>query len=635
MLVEAYVVYLLSKKIKLINLRYHHVLKTHCLGSKCNWHVDYIIQALVLDFLPEIQTQLSQQAVKLEGLNLEAACHKQILRITRNISLDSICQIGDTKFFITSESCPGHHYTIDLNQLNCNCYDFPRIWHCKHIAAINVHIPGLCPKVDCPSKILECMCIPILPKPIPRPEESTKILKDINTLCQQLNTVSDHSTPDLKALKSVKFSLTQVIALANGSQALPEKDVFHPNKNTWAETAKHMGAKPPKRKPGPIGGNTSTECIGPVKGRHACKYSDPYAVGKRSGKRAKPNVVSVAANEHSHTVVPTPPPFTHVDSPARASPSAAVAGTTAHSFTCVDQSMPGPLIHPPSSAAPGLAFSPLSIALCYDLPNFSHLPYPSLATPNVVSYNLKPVTKPPVIFPSAMPPELMGKTPLPLNPPSLSPLEDLPPKLEQTRPTTPQWTSPSQVVMMQLPSPAMSIYPSFDLLPIQPPIPIPWNTHHRQYSSMESYQEPPLVENPLEDQNSPIEDAPRLPLEPTQYLNTEDGTVTLSSKEPPLRVWTEYHDNPPPPVSRKHSLSPTSPSSAPIHQRTSREGSYQSITPSTSLPIEGILPQSQGYQSTSPGGSADNPLSTQSSADDADSDMALNWVTINTDYLKG
>jgi len=279
-------------------------------------------------------------------------------------------------------------------------------------------------------------------------------------------------------------------------------------------------------------------------------------------------------------------------------------------------------------------------ARCYDPPNFSHLPYPSLATPDVVSFDLKPVTKPPVIFPSASPPELMGKAPLPLNPPSLPPLEDLPPRPEGTRPAmpeqiTPQWVSPSQVVMMRSPSPAMSIYPSFDLPPIQPPIPIPWNTHHRQYSSMESYQEPPLVENPLEDQDSPVEDIPPLPLEPTQYLNTEDGTVILSSKEPPLRVWTEYHDDPPPPVSCKHSLSPMSPASASRWQCTSREGSYHLITPTASSPVTSTSPQSQTNQTGSPEGSADNPLSTKNSTDDVDSDMALNWVTINMDYLKG
>ena len=236
----------------------------------------------------------------------------------------------------------------------------------------------------------------------------------------------------------------------------------------------------------------------------------------------------------------------------------------------------------------------------------------------------------------------MGKTLLPLNPP---PLEDLPPRPERTRPATPeqtipakpQWTNPSQVVMMRPPSPAMSIYPDFDLPTMQPPTPIPWNIHCREYSSMEEYQEPSPVLNPLEDPDSPMEDAP--PLEPEPFIPYEPdvpggNTHTLSSEESPVIPWQEYLV-PNSPVSRKHSMSPTSPSSAPIRRRTSREGSYHSITPITLSPIAGTSPQSQGYQSTSPGGSADNPSSTQSSADDADSDMALNWVTINTDYQKG
>jgi len=287
---------------------------------------------------------------------------------------------------------------------------------------------------------------------------------------------------------------------------------------------------------------------------------------------------------------------------------------------------------------------------CYDPPHFSPLPYPSSPTPELASFNLEQVTKcttkPPVIFPSATPPELLRKQPLPLNPPSLSPLEDLPPKKEwtrpatpdQTRPVIPQWSNPSQVVMTRPPSPAMSIYPPFDLSPVIPETPfVPWNIHRRNYSSMETYQEPSPVENPLEDPDSPMEDALPLEPEPVTYYEPdvpEGRTKTLSLGESPTTPWEEYLTQPNSPVSCKHSLSPTSPSSAPIRQRTSREGSYQSITPSTSSPIAGTLLQSQGYQLTSPGGSADDPSSTQSSTEDADNDMALNWVTINTDYLK-
>jgi len=155
---------------------------------------------------------------------------------------------------------------------------------------------------------------------------------------------------------------------------------------------------------------------------------------------------------------------------------------------------------------------------------------------------------------------------------------------------------------------------------------------------MEMYQEPTPVENPLEDPDSPMEDASPLEPEPVTYYEPDaprGHTKTLSPKESPIEPWEAYLTQPSSPVSRKHSLSPTSPSSVPIRQRTSREGSYQSITPSASLPIAGTSPQSSGYQTTSSEESADNPSSTQSPTDDANNDMTLNWVTINTDYLKG
>jgi len=233
---------------------------------------------------------------------------------------------------------------------------------------------------------------------------------------------------------------------------------------------------------------------------------------------------------------------------------------------------------------------PLGGASCYDPPQF----FSSLSDPLLITLSTP-------------------KRPLPLNPPSLPDLPPLPPS-----------------------EPSKSLSP-LDQPPVEPLIPVPWNIHHREYSSMEMYQEPTPVESPLEDPDSPMEDAP--PLEPEPSIPYEPdvpggNTHALSPEESPVIPWQEYLA-PDSPVSHKHSLSPTSPSSAPICQRTSREGSYQSITPSASSPIAGTLPQSQDYQSTSPGGSADNPSSTQSSTDDADSNMALNWVTINTDYLKG
>jgi len=84
---------------------------------------------------------------------------------------------------------------------------------------------------------------------------------------------------------------------------------------------------------------------------------------------------------------------------------------------------------------------------------------------------------------------------------------------------------------------------------------------------MELYQEPTPVENPLEDPDSPMEDTPPLEPEPVTHYepDTPGGhTKTLSSQESPIAPWEEYLTQPSSPVSHKHSLSPTSPSSAPI-----------------------------------------------------------------------
>jgi hypothetical protein len=60
----------------------------------------------------------------------------------------------------------------------------------------------------------------------------------------------------------------------------------------------------------PTGGNTSTECIGTVKGKCACKYTDLYAASDRLGKHAKPDTVSTTANECAYAAVSVwAPPF--------------------------------------------------------------------------------------------------------------------------------------------------------------------------------------------------------------------------------------------------------------------------------------------------------------------------------------
>ena len=95
------------------------------------------------------------------------------------------------------------------------------------------------------------------------------------------------------------------IASMEGERALPEKDVIVPNQRSWPETAKHMGTRNAPRcwcLPDEQG---LTECsVGAVKGKHKRLHEDPYAGGERSGKCAKPDAWSQAANARMHMDVP-------------------------------------------------------------------------------------------------------------------------------------------------------------------------------------------------------------------------------------------------------------------------------------------------------------------------------------------
>ena len=228
----------------------------------------------------------------------------------------------------------------------------------------------------------------------------------------------------------------------------------------------------------------------------------------------------------------------------------------------------------------------------------------------------------PIIFPSAMPPDLISKWPLPMNPPLV---EDLPPHVDTPHPMS---TKP-------LPEPLV-LEP-----PIKPLIPIPWNIHCHQYSSMEEFVEhvmQNLVSQPVDNLDSPMSDAP--PLEPdpvTPYLPDSPGghMHTLSPDGSPTEPWQWWLDCPDSPISHKHSLSPSSPLSAPIRQRTSWEGSYHSIMPQTLSPAASTKALSKGNQLASSSESLDLTPSMQTPAPVDNNELLLNWVTLAHAYWKG
>ena len=167
----------------------------------------------------------------------------QILTSTKDISSNLILQFDQVQFPVASQSHPGKYYVIDIQQLACDCTDFPRIWFCKHIAAIYVHFPHLSPKGIDSSIVTEEITPSFQPEHAPSQEDSLQNLtQDIAALSHTLTSKSLFLAI-LEAAHSAKYTLAAAIALTQGLSALPEKDVIMPNQKSRTEMAEQMGVK--------------------------------------------------------------------------------------------------------------------------------------------------------------------------------------------------------------------------------------------------------------------------------------------------------------------------------------------------------------------------------------------------------
>jgi hypothetical protein len=167
----------------------------------------------------------------------------QILTSAKDISPNSILQFDQVQFHVASQSCPGKYYMIDLQQSTCNCAGFPRVWFCKHIAAIYVHFPHLSPEGISESLLTEDITPSCQPECASSQEDSLQNLtQDIAALSHTLTSLSS-SLAILEAACLAKYMLVAAIASTQGSSTLPEKDVIVPNQKSWTEMAEQMGIK--------------------------------------------------------------------------------------------------------------------------------------------------------------------------------------------------------------------------------------------------------------------------------------------------------------------------------------------------------------------------------------------------------
>jgi hypothetical protein len=336
MLIEALViVFVINVSFADFISRYHHVLKTHWLDGKRNRRIDHIIATLVDGMVPYYEARHERQSVGVEGADLVERRRREILASAESISRDSIQQFDDSQFHVASASRPGDFYAIDLARQSCNCKDFHRIKFCKHLAAVKAYFPHLClegnTEVTVPAQAQRENLNPV-PEHSRPAEDLGTLTREITVLSQTLASCpvaqSSSSPAVVEAFRAAKYSLTAAVASTQGTSALPDKEKIPPNQGTWPDTAEHMGVRPARARKQPQPAKPAKErgiterSIGAAKGKKRKIYEDPYAGGERSGKRAKPDALSAAANDRARALRAgvSAPAFQHSPAPIFGAP---------------------------------------------------------------------------------------------------------------------------------------------------------------------------------------------------------------------------------------------------------------------------------------------------------------------------
>ncbi len=83
------------------------------------------------------------QEIGFESGDLAKKHKDAVLAHAQTISGESIIPLGDAKFHVVSQSFLGQKYVIDIRVAICDCQDFPRIWLCKHLAAVQTQYPHI------------------------------------------------------------------------------------------------------------------------------------------------------------------------------------------------------------------------------------------------------------------------------------------------------------------------------------------------------------------------------------------------------------------------------------------------------------------------------------------------------------
>jgi hypothetical protein len=294
-----------------------------------------------MEFIPDLEICHKRQTLGMEGLNLAEKRRRQILTCAPKTPLSKIQKIDDLHFEVKS-SASNKIYQINLDTTTCSCSDFPRIRLCKHIAAI-AHFFGGADLGPRPpgnagaSELVACESPDQQDSSVSSTDDGAtsttasvlSAANDIIGLSQVLISNVPRDPRIARSLDSIRSRLSALVhsatAAGDGSH-LPEKESIGPNQRTWPETAARMGVKRGNKpcEKGKVDSALTAQHIGVPN----CKRptdNDPYGAGEQSGKRAKPDARSAAANVRARAAaeeraVKAEPPLTQPPPPSQLPP---------------------------------------------------------------------------------------------------------------------------------------------------------------------------------------------------------------------------------------------------------------------------------------------------------------------------
>src|SRR6266852_3581108 len=216
----------------------------------------------------------------------------------------------------------------------------------------------------------------------------------INRLTQEILEMAP-ADPDPETVKSIKLAGSQLnavhISLTGNGPQLPDKEQIAPNQLSWPPTAACMGVKRGEKRRGKVDSALTAEHISVPKRKRP--NDDPYGAGEDSGKRAKPDAVSAAANARARAAeerkafakaeaAECPPPPASL--PTHLSPHPAYPTHPAHPTAYV---LPHPM-HMPAMYSlahfpvPQLPYSQPTYMFHYPSSQPARSPYPPMFSPH-------------------------------------------------------------------------------------------------------------------------------------------------------------------------------------------------------------------------------------------------------------